>query len=103
MTEKDLSAMTVMQLRKLAKEQQITLGSGVDKAGIIRKILESGSDAPAFRHTIPPRKNQPFPNPVSRLPGTIRNRRGSTHVPPIRLPAQPPDRHGRTQRLPDIR
>ena len=47
MTEKDLSAMTVMQLRKLAKEQQITLGSGVDKAGIIRKILESGSDIPA--------------------------------------------------------
>ena len=47
MTEQELSAMTVMQLRKLAKEQQITLGSGVDKAGIIRKILESGSDIPA--------------------------------------------------------
>ena len=47
MTEQELSAMTVMQLRKLAKEQQITLGAGLDKAGIIRKILESGSDAPA--------------------------------------------------------
>ena len=47
MTEKELSAMTVMQLRKLAKEQKITLGSGVDKAGIIKKILECGSDVPA--------------------------------------------------------
>ena len=41
MTENELSAMTVMQLRKLAKEQKITLGAGIDKAGIIRKILES--------------------------------------------------------------
>ena len=45
MTEKELSAMTVMQLRKLAKEQKITLGAGIDKAGIIRKILE---DAPGL-------------------------------------------------------
>ena len=41
MTENELSAMTVMQLRKLAKEQRITLGAGIDKSGIIRKILES--------------------------------------------------------------
>ena len=49
MTENELSAMTVMQLRKLAKEQKITLGAGIDKAGIIRKILESApvsSDIP---------------------------------------------------------
>ncbi len=45
MTEKELSAMTVMQLRKLAKEQNITLGAGIDKAGIIRKIMESTSDS----------------------------------------------------------
>ncbi len=43
MTENELSAMTVMQLRKLAKEQRITLGAGIDKSGIIRKILESVS------------------------------------------------------------
>lgn len=36
--------MTVMQLRKLAKEQNITLGAGIDKAGIIHKILESVSE-----------------------------------------------------------
>ena len=41
MTENELSAMTVMQLRKLAKEQKITLGAGIDKSGIIRKILEN--------------------------------------------------------------
>ena len=40
MTEKELSAMTVMQLRKLAKEQNVTLGAGIDKAGIVRKLLD---------------------------------------------------------------
>ncbi len=43
MTENELSAMTVMQLRKLAKEQKITLGAGIDKSGIIRKILDNVS------------------------------------------------------------
>lgn len=41
MTEQELSAMTVLQLRKLAKEEQISLGAGIDKAGIIQKILEN--------------------------------------------------------------
>ena len=49
MTENELSAMTVMQLRKLAKEQKITLGAGIDKAGIIRKIL---GNAPASSETV---------------------------------------------------
>ena len=44
MTEQELSAMTVMQLRKLAKEQKITLGAGIDKAGMIRKLLEADAD-----------------------------------------------------------
>ena len=47
MTEQELTAMTVMQLRKLAKEKQITLGAGIDKAGIIRKLLESSLPGPA--------------------------------------------------------
>ena len=49
MTEKDLTQMTVMQLRKLAKEKAVTLGSGIDKAGIIQRILDnekSDSDVP---------------------------------------------------------
>ena len=38
--------MTVMQLRKLAKENNITLGAGIDKAGIIHRILESSAPVP---------------------------------------------------------
>ena len=45
MTEKELSAMTVMQLRKLAKEHNVTLGAGIDKAGIIRKIMDNASES----------------------------------------------------------
>lgn len=46
MTENELTSMTVMQLRKLAKENNITLGAGIDKAGIIQKILENLSSEP---------------------------------------------------------
>lgn len=40
MTENELKAMTVVQLRKIAKELDITLSAGIDKAGIISRILE---------------------------------------------------------------
>ena len=39
MTQNELNQMTVLQLRKLAKEHAIVLGSGIDKAGIIEKLL----------------------------------------------------------------
>lgn len=39
MTQQELQQMTVMQLRKLAKENNVILGSGIDKAGIIEKLL----------------------------------------------------------------
>ena len=39
MTENEMKAMTVVQLRKAARELGITLGAGIDKAGIIQKIL----------------------------------------------------------------
>ena len=39
MTYNELNAMTVMQLRKLAKENAVVLGAGIDKAGIIEKLL----------------------------------------------------------------
>ena len=44
MTYNELSEMTVVQLRKLAKENGVILGSGVDKAGIIEKLLPVISD-----------------------------------------------------------
>ncbi len=39
MTQSELNQMTVLQLRKLAKENSVVLGSGIDKAGIIEKLL----------------------------------------------------------------
>ena len=56
MTEKELSSMTVLQLRKLAKEQKVTLGAGIDKSGIIQKILDSmpqEASAPAVQPAEP--------------------------------------------------
>ena len=58
----DLKSMTVLQLRKIAKDNGIVLGAGIDKAGIIQKILltlssETVSD-PA-----------PVVNPENEVPG----------------------------------
>ena len=39
MTENEMKSMTVVQLRKTAKDLGVTLGAGIDKAGIIQKIL----------------------------------------------------------------
>ena len=39
MTYNELNEMTVVQLRKLAREHAVALGSGIDKAGIIEKLL----------------------------------------------------------------
>lgn len=46
MTQQELNQMTVLQLRKLAKEHSVSLGSGVGKAGIIEKLLPVLSDNP---------------------------------------------------------
>ena len=54
MTEKELSAMTVMQLRKLAKDQKITLGAGIDKAGIIQKLMENNTEEPVVAEKAEP-------------------------------------------------
>ena len=48
MSENELKEMTVVQLKKYAKDNHITLGAGLDKAGIIAKILAaSPADRPA--------------------------------------------------------
>ncbi len=41
MLSSDLQAMTVVQLRKLAKEQSIRLASGLDKATIVQRIADA--------------------------------------------------------------
>ena len=47
MTFDELNEMTVLQLRKLAKDHSVVLGAGIDKAGIIDKLLPvlSGDEA----------------------------------------------------------
>ena len=49
MTFSELNGMTVLQLRKLARENSVVLGAGIDKAGIIEKLLPvlSGDPEPA--------------------------------------------------------
>ena len=47
MHNEELQAMTVVQLRKLAKEYGVKLGAGIDKAGIVERLTEALSDAPA--------------------------------------------------------
>ena len=42
----ELQSMTVIQLRKLAKENGIKLGAGIDKAGIVEKLAEVMLDTP---------------------------------------------------------
>ena len=44
MTYNELNGMTVLQLRKLAREHSVVLGAGIDKAGIIEKLLAVLSD-----------------------------------------------------------
>ncbi len=48
MTMDELKAMTVLQLRKTAKEYHVVLGSGIDKAGMIEKIYAAVQDADGF-------------------------------------------------------
>lgn len=42
----ELQAMTVIQLRKLAKENGVKLGAGIDKAGIVERLLENMGEEP---------------------------------------------------------
>ena len=46
MTELELKKMTVLQLRKVAKENGVVLGAGIDKAGIIDKLLNADQSSP---------------------------------------------------------
>ena len=39
MNREELNEMTVLQLRKLAKDNNVVLGAGIDKAGIIENII----------------------------------------------------------------
>ena len=51
MTQNELNEMTVLQLRKLAKEHAVVLGAGIDKAGIIAKLLPVLSEETQVRES----------------------------------------------------
>ena len=61
MTYNELNEMTVLQLRKIAKEHSIVLGAGIDKAGIIEKLLSvlSSNEDKAMDSTEPARMYEP--------------------------------------------
>ena len=46
MHNEQLQAMTVVQLRKLAKEKGVKLSAGIDKSGIVARLLEALGDKP---------------------------------------------------------
>ena len=61
MQKSELQAMTVIQLRKLAKDNGVKLGAGIDKAGIVERLLEheleevrAAEEAPAQPEIVKP-------------------------------------------------
>lgn len=57
MSEQNLSAMTVIELRKLAKELHVPLSAGISKQGIVERLSEAISGAPAAEQE--PAQEQP--------------------------------------------
>ena len=64
MRNDQLQAMTVVQLRKLAKERGVKLGAGIDKAGIIARLLEE-PDGASMPQEVPPVENQAQEEPIN--------------------------------------
>jgi len=65
MTENELKSMTVVQLKQYAKENHITLGAGLDKAGIVAKIVAAEQNQPAEAPAV---EAPAVSGPVSREP-----------------------------------
>ena len=85
MKENELTRMTVLQLRKLAKDLHITLGSGIDKAGIIQKILSAQTEediAPVLQSDVSPEAEQ---NVAPRFQAAWHNT-DSSHASPVSRP-----------------
>ena len=53
MTTQELSAMTVVELRKLAKENGVKLGAGVSKSDIVAKLAAALCDAQPAAEPVP--------------------------------------------------
>ena len=53
MQNAQLQAMTVVQLRKLAKENGVKLSAGIDKSGIVARLSEVLADEPSNQSAAP--------------------------------------------------
>ncbi len=53
MNSAELQSMTVLQLRKLARENKVKLSAGIDKEGIVAKLSAALADAPAAQEAAP--------------------------------------------------
>ena len=59
MASLDLSLMTVIELRKLAKEKNVRLGAGLSKEGIIQKLNAAlEAEVPAAAEDTPVQTNE---------------------------------------------
>lgn len=59
MSEQNLSAMTVIELRKLAKELHVPLSAGISKQGIIDRLTQATAEAPAAEAAKPAEEPAP--------------------------------------------
>ena len=69
MQNAQLQAMTVVQLRKLAKENGVKLSAGIDKSGIVARLSEALPDEPDVQTAAPeqpetPQVAAPAPQPA---------------------------------------
>ena len=70
MQNAQLQAMTVVQLRKLAKENGVKLSAGIDKSGIVARLSEALPDEPDVQTAAPEQPEMPqvaAPAPQSAL------------------------------------
>lgn len=56
-TKQELEKLTVLELRKVAKENRVKLGAGIDKAGIVEKIL-NGQQEPLPKPPLRPAEDK---------------------------------------------
>ena len=70
MTREELSSFTVIELRKLAKENSIVLGTGIPKHEIIEKIavVLCDDDAPADMETVSQPESEPVVSEQAEMP-----------------------------------
>lgn len=87
MTKQELSAKTVIELRKMAKTYGVTLGAGLSKEGIVNKLFNALGDNDDL-----PELSAPAQSPVAELPAAAESASAEdtqADVPAVELPSEP--------------